>query len=1062
MALRVFGFAPEITAAASGPITPSGLNTQVAPVTLPSGQTEYTITGGTRPGGAAGTNLFHSFADFNVPTGNIANFLNSGSFDSAGNPLAAGLPTSNILGRVTGGNPSTIFGMIQTTNFGGANLFLMNPYGFLFGPNATLNVGGMVAISTADYLRFQGTDTLFNNASSSQSLSPLSIAPVAAFGFLGSSPAAIVIQGSTLQVAPGQSISLVGGNQGFDYVDPNTGLPGDAVLGGVTLTGGSLLAPGGRINIAGVAGVGEITADSMQHTGGMALGTINFDQGGTVSTIGDSAFGDGSGGPVSIRGGQFVATGVQILTSPAEGSTGRGGDVTLSIAGSATFTDSQIVTSPPSFFGSGSAGAVSLTTNDGLTLSNSMVDASSLFAGGDAGAVALSTNGPLALTNSPILTFASAPGNGGAVTITGQEVTLRSSGITTDVDSGFFDVTVEPAMGQVRPGTVTITAEDTVTLSGSSPADRLISAITFGTLFDAGSVNLAGKTVNLINGTIDASMNDGGIISPANGGLIEIRGNNLNFSGLNLFSNAVNIAESLGTGGTILLRGLDSNLAEFIQLSQSFVSTASGGGGGGGPIRFETKALKISNHTEVGTSSFGIGAGGIITVSGADTLTIESESRVLTDVVIGPLGALQGTAGNILLETQNLSLLTGGQIGARALANSAGNAGSITVYGKAGTGSFADSISIDGSGSGIFSTTEGTGSGGNINLFADAVMIQNGGTLSATTSGAESSATGGVINVKANTVSISTGGTMTAISTGGAAAGEVSVQGLASPAQSILIEGPGSGVFTDTQETGLGGSITLNSNTVTMTNGAAISANSAGAADAGNINITANNGLSMQNSSITTEVTPNGLGSSAGGGNIKITASPAATVLIQNSAISASVADGPGGGGNVSIDPQYVILQNGQILAQAADGTGGNISITAGLFLPDANSVVSADSGSGVNGTVTIQSPVSPASGKMVPLGQRPLVPTSLLSQRCAALAGGSISSFTVAGRDTLPAEPGSWLPAPLAFAAPSAGAGLEARGEGEDGSSLLSLRQIGPTGFLTQTFAVEPSGCQS
>jgi hypothetical protein len=95
---------------------------------------------------------------------------------------------------------------------------------------------------------------------------------------------------------------------------------------------------------------------------------------------------------------------------------------------------------------------------------------------------------------------------------------------------------------------------------------------------------------------------------------------------------------------------------------------------------------------------------------------------------------------------------------------------------------------------------------------------------------------------------------------------------------------------------------------------------------------------------------------------------------VQNSAISASVADGPGGGGNVSIDPQYVILQNGQILAQAADGTGGNISITAGLFLPDANSVVSADSGSGVNGTVTIQSPVSPASGKMVPLGQKPLI----------------------------------------------------------------------------------------
>ena len=122
---------------AASPITGSGLNTQVSPpVPLPSGQTQYNITGGTRPGGASGTNLFHSFGDFNVPTNNIANFLNN-----------SGLATSNILGRVTGGNISNIFGTIQTTGFGNANLFLMNPAGFLFGPNATVNVGGMVSFT---------------------------------------------------------------------------------------------------------------------------------------------------------------------------------------------------------------------------------------------------------------------------------------------------------------------------------------------------------------------------------------------------------------------------------------------------------------------------------------------------------------------------------------------------------------------------------------------------------------------------------------------------------------------------------------------------------------------------------------------------------------------------------------------------------------------------------------------------------------------------------------------------------------------------------------------------
>ena len=117
------------------PITPSGMHTEVNLSPTPSaGTVQYDITGGTRPGGASGTNLFHSFGDFNVPTNNIANFLNAGSIDLNGNILPPNLPTSNILGRVTGGDPSIIFGMIQTNGAGGfenANLFLMNPAGFI-------------------------------------------------------------------------------------------------------------------------------------------------------------------------------------------------------------------------------------------------------------------------------------------------------------------------------------------------------------------------------------------------------------------------------------------------------------------------------------------------------------------------------------------------------------------------------------------------------------------------------------------------------------------------------------------------------------------------------------------------------------------------------------------------------------------------------------------------------------------------------------------------------------------------------------------------------------------
>src|SRR5262249_57668649 len=124
----VLAINPTSLVQAAAPITPSGLNTQVnLSAAPPAGKTQFDITGGTRPGG--GPNLFHSFGQFNVPTNNIANFLNSGSVDLNGTVLLPHLPTSNILGRINGGNPSSIFGMIQTNGPGGVpnpQLLLLN------------------------------------------------------------------------------------------------------------------------------------------------------------------------------------------------------------------------------------------------------------------------------------------------------------------------------------------------------------------------------------------------------------------------------------------------------------------------------------------------------------------------------------------------------------------------------------------------------------------------------------------------------------------------------------------------------------------------------------------------------------------------------------------------------------------------------------------------------------------------------------------------------------------------------------------------------------------------
>src|SRR5215472_486283 len=317
----VLAFNPTSLVQAAAPITPSGLNTQVnLSQTPPAGKTQFDITGGTRPGG--GVNLFHSFGDFNVPNNDIANFLND-----------SGLATSNILGRVTGGNLSTIFGTIQTTGFGSANLFLMNPAGFLFGPNATINVGGMVTFTSADYLRLaDGARFTASPKASADAL--LSTAPVAAFGFLGSNPGAITVQGSQLTVAEGTGISLVGGN--------------------ITVQGGTLTAPSGNINLVSVGKPshphvgGEVTNGAgFVATGFKSLGAINVSHGSTIDTSGIAGSGHASGS-ISIRGGQFVMDDSSITARPAGPAFGQiNGNIEVTADQVALSNHSTIDTSTP-------------------------------------------------------------------------------------------------------------------------------------------------------------------------------------------------------------------------------------------------------------------------------------------------------------------------------------------------------------------------------------------------------------------------------------------------------------------------------------------------------------------------------------------------------------------------------------------------------------------------------------------------------------------------------------------------------------------------------------------
>jgi large exoprotein involved in heme utilization and adhesion len=196
---------------------------------------------------------------------------------------------------------------------------------------------------------------------------------------------------------------------------------------------------------------------------------------------------------------------------------------------------------------------------------------------------------------------------------------------------------------------------------------------------------------------------------------------------------------------------------------------------------------------------------------------------------------------------------------------------------------------------------------------------------------------------------------------------------------------------------------------VTLGDGATISASNTGSANAGNVTINGGSQFLSQNATVTTEA------SHASGGNIIIKASD--SIRLVDSRISTSVLGGPNtSGGNIVLDPAIVTLQNSQVLAQAVQGAGGNISIIAGTFLADQTSLVSASSQFGLSGSVNIQSPLSNLSGTLATLPQRPLQAQQLITQRCAAQGSGHSSSLVVAGRDTLPTEPGGWLMSPLAM----------------------------------------------
>ncbi|MGB3614523.1 MAG: filamentous hemagglutinin N-terminal domain-containing protein, partial [Elainellaceae cyanobacterium] len=250
-----------------------------------NGTPNEVITGGAQ----RGQNLFHSFEEFNIAEGRGA------FFDSP-----AGL--ENIFSRVTGGNVSNILGTLGTTGASVPDLYLMNPNGIMFGPNASLDLGGAFTATTADAIGF-GQEAFS------------ALVPEVPSDLLSVDPSAFFFN----QV-PGAIVNRAQGGTGDRRGLINSG--GVTVLGGdVLLEQGYVTTETGAIQVGGLAEPGTVELSSngdVTFPTAVARSTINIANG-RLSTL--------AGGNLAVWADALQVSGSFIITSTPIAV--RAGDITI-------------------------------------------------------------------------------------------------------------------------------------------------------------------------------------------------------------------------------------------------------------------------------------------------------------------------------------------------------------------------------------------------------------------------------------------------------------------------------------------------------------------------------------------------------------------------------------------------------------------------------------------------------------------------------------------------------------------------------------------------------------
>jgi filamentous hemagglutinin family protein len=992
-------------------------------------------------GAERGSVLFHSFREFNVNNRQNVYFANPAGIE-------------HILSRVTGINPSHLLGTLGID--GNASLYLINPNGILFGPNARLDVNGSFLATTGD-------DLLLDNGWAFSAVNP-EAPPLLDVNLVPG-----VQYGGSVPIRPGSTIT----SQGNLAVGGDLTLLADRLeLSGTLQAGADLALLGqtqlvirdtpvapfqaiaqGDLRLAGNAI--DIFALSHPHSGLFAGGDLVLRS--PQPVIGDTRY--YAGGNFRIEQakdspGAMISPNDPVIRSNGDVSFASYSGASLHIlaGGSVTIDRIEITDADPA---NGLVETITRSDGAAIAIDGSTRPTLDVRAGvSDVGLpVGLTgTPSPVALQTDPTATIA---------TITINQITVTPPDGLVLLSNQYNP---NPALdGSIRVGTIAVSNEagggDVILDSRGNirVSDRIESVATTGTGGDIAL--LAEQGITLVPAadpparfTIRSAGSPGGAITLSSGArLLAIAGD--------IFSSTT----GSGTGGDVQLAGDRIVLQDLVLISE----LSAGATGQSGNLTIDANNVTIDFATIL-TDTQGIGNAGDVTITVGDRLAV-------SDAFLGSAVGIDGigNSGDFTIQTGSLTATTGAQIGSFTAGQ--GNAGNVTVSAQgavslegvlslpdffAATGLFSSvapgaignggDVSVTAQsldvldGAEIRASTEGVGNAGSIRIATTDYVRFDGATIDALLGTVASTAVsevvenlpgaGGNIRIDTPILELTNGGFISVSTAGEGAAGNVQVNtntlvlsGFASTSDSLnlsLLESvtqetlflreQRSGLFANTLpgSTGDGGSIFVNADTVTVENGAVIFAGSSGAGTGGDIAVDSTFLEVANQSAIFTQTI------STDGGNIALAVDDL-LVLRDNSQISttAGTAQAGGDGGNIRIDTRYLLANgNSDITANAFTGNGGNISITAeGILgiefrdqLTDGNDIT-ATSEFGVDGVVEINEPdVDPGRG-IVELPEDVVDASRLIARGCSA-SGGAIAQelgeFTVTGRGGLPPDP--------------------------------------------------------